>query len=121
MTSLPLPTPFIFEPVLLMIAPNYVSLSFSLYTVKMLPKADCLLCPLQILGCHLKHNLMIVYYHPGLSAVSLPCRLLLFPGEIMKRGRLPSSSEDSDDNGSKACFVVLGAYQGLGQFGNMIF
>ncbi|CAK6445949.1 unnamed protein product [Pipistrellus nathusii] len=25
---------------------------------------------------------------------------LLFPGEIMKRGRLPSSSEDSDDNGS---------------------
>ncbi|XP_051821318.1 protein Jade-1 isoform X2 [Antechinus flavipes] len=24
----------------------------------------------------------------------------LFPGEIMKRGRLPSSSEDSDDNGS---------------------
>ncbi|TKC46605.1 hypothetical protein EI555_014095 [Monodon monoceros] len=24
---------------------------------------------------------------------------LLFPGEIMKRGRLPSSSEDSDDNG----------------------
>ncbi|XP_036089384.1 protein Jade-1 isoform X9 [Rousettus aegyptiacus] len=83
-----------------MIAPNYVSLSFSLYTIKMLPKADCLLCPLQILGCHLKHNLMIVYYHPGLSAVSLPCRLLLFPGEIMKRGRLPSSSEDSDDNGS---------------------
>nr|XP_045248809.1 protein Jade-1 isoform X5 [Macaca fascicularis] len=26
---------------------------------------------------------------------------LLFPGEIMKRGRLPSSSEDSDDNGSR--------------------
>ncbi|XP_014640009.1 PREDICTED: protein Jade-1 isoform X1 [Ceratotherium simum simum] len=25
---------------------------------------------------------------------------LLFPGETMKRGRLPSSSEDSDDNGS---------------------
>ncbi|XP_077156427.1 protein Jade-1 isoform X6 [Paroedura picta] len=25
---------------------------------------------------------------------------LLFPGKIMKRGRLPSSSEDSDDNGS---------------------
>lgn len=33
----------------------------------------------------------------------------------MKRGRLPSSSEDSDDNGSKSCFVVLGADQGLGQ------
>lgn len=39
----------------------------------------------------------------------------------MKRGRLPSSSEDSDDNGSKSCFVVLGAYQGLGQCKNMVF
>ncbi|XP_039735542.1 protein Jade-1 isoform X2 [Pteropus medius] len=48
------------------------------------------------------------------TPVLAPSWLLLFPGEIMKRGRLPSSSEDSDDNGSKACFVVLGAYQGLG-------
>lgn len=39
----------------------------------------------------------------------------------MKRGRLPSSSEDSDDNGSKSCFVVLGAYPGLGRCKNMIF
>ncbi|XP_071308496.1 protein Jade-1 isoform X1 [Agelaius tricolor] len=29
-----------------------------------------------------------------------PLGCLLFPGEIMKRHRLPSSSEDSDDNGS---------------------
>lgn len=46
---------------------------------------------------------------------------LLSPGEIMKRGRLPSSSEDSDDNGSKSCFVVLGADQGLGQCRNTVF
>ncbi|KAM9087475.1 protein Jade-1 isoform 1-T1 [Megaptera novaeangliae] len=35
----------------------------------------------------------------GKNTPTLP-GCLLFPGEIMKRGRLPSSSEDSDDNGS---------------------
>lgn len=41
MTSLPLP--LLFKPVLLMIAPNYVSLVFLLFTIQMLLKADCLL------------------------------------------------------------------------------
>ncbi|CAI9156834.1 unnamed protein product [Rangifer tarandus platyrhynchus] len=36
----------------------------------------------------------------GVIPVNNPSGCLLLPGEIMKRGRLPSSSEDSDDNGS---------------------
>lgn len=71
----PLPFPLGSEPVLLMIAPNYVSLGFSLFTIQMLLKADCLLLCAVNPGCLLKHNLMIVYYHLGLSAVSLLCRL----------------------------------------------
>lgn len=39
-----------FEPVLLMIVPNYVFLSFSLFTIKMVPKADCLLLSAVNLG-----------------------------------------------------------------------
>lgn len=43
MTSPPLP--LLFEPVLLIIAPNYVSLVFLLLTIQTLLKADCsLLC-----------------------------------------------------------------------------
>ncbi|KAM7051915.1 protein Jade-1 isoform 1-T1 [Acridotheres tristis] len=39
-----------------------------------------------------------IFWHLISSSLCRGC--LLFPGEIMKRHRLPSSSEDSDDNGS---------------------
>ncbi|KAL9852649.1 protein Jade-1 isoform 5-T16 [Geothlypis trichas] len=39
-----------------------------------------------------------IFWHLISKSVCRGC--LLFPGEIMKRHRLPSSSEDSDDNGS---------------------